>query len=222
MQHAARLPLAAPAAASPSGRGRPPRCSAAVPAQGGTQRRVAGAGGRAASLVAHAGGGEEPNPVFGFLKAVQGGLPVIGLVRARRSARGAVLGLARLPRRADAAVGFLQLSRLTTPENGFDGNKLSYSEYCRAQYDRAGNDFGTAATELARNRGSVRAPRPARACAAAGGPRLTRPRPRASPRAPCSSSAGWSRRALASWQTTRRAPPAARASAQQQPRRGAR
>jgi hypothetical protein len=85
MQHAARVPLAAPAAASPSGRARPPRCSAAVPAAGGTQRRSSGGGGRAASLVAHAGGGEEPNPVFGFLKAVQGGLPVIGLVRARRS-----------------------------------------------------------------------------------------------------------------------------------------
>lgn len=63
-----------------------------------------------------------------------------------------------MPRHADAAACVLQLSRLTTPENGFDGNKLSYSEYCRAQYDRAGNDFGTAATELARNRGSVRAP----------------------------------------------------------------
>jgi hypothetical protein len=48
------------------------------------------------------------------------------------------------------------LSRLTTPENGFDGNKVSYSEYCRAQYDRAGNEFGTACTELARNRKGVR------------------------------------------------------------------
>jgi hypothetical protein len=49
-----------------------------------------------------------------------------------------------------------QLSRLTTPDNGFDGNKVSYSEYCRAQYDRAGNEFGTACTELARNRKAVR------------------------------------------------------------------
>jgi hypothetical protein len=48
------------------------------------------------------------------------------------------------------------LSRLTTPENGFDNNKVSYSEYCRAQYDHAGNAFGTACTELARNRKAVR------------------------------------------------------------------
>jgi len=173
MQLATRLPLAAAPAAC--GRATPPRCSAAVPVQGGTQRRT-----RAASLVAHAGGGEEPNAVFGFLKAVQGSLPVIGLVRSRGGRRRRALGLARCALRApDAAGGAPQLSRLTSPDNGFDGNKLGFSEYCRAQYDRAGNEFGTAATELARNRGSVRAPRPARAPPAWAGRlrcRLTRPR----------------------------------------------
>jgi phage terminase large subunit-like protein len=88
--HAQPLGAARAACGRPAcGRARAaPQCSAAstpapAPAHAAAVAAALARRERGSRVVAHASsGGEEESAVFGFLKKVQGGLPVIGLVRA--------------------------------------------------------------------------------------------------------------------------------------------
>jgi hypothetical protein len=89
--------------------------------------------GRGAGVAACASPVDDAGGVLAFLKGVQAGLPVIGLV-----------------------------SRLTAPGGGLEGTKLGYQEYARNLYERdtdGSRACGFAIAELSRARKLVRAPR---------------------------------------------------------------